>query len=365
METTSSLNLFSSPLQKKLDALKALRPPTPLKSINFSSPLILAPMSAICSTPFRLLMEELGAGGTVSELISCHGINHGNKKTSDMLATSPLEKQVGLQLFGEDPQAMAQAAQRAQESEPKFIDINMGCPVRKVVSKGAGSALLRDTSQLGKFFSTIKKALQIPLSIKIRTGWDENSINAHEVISIAYQEGVEFVSIHGRTRAQAYQGKSDWPLLEELAANSPLPIIGNGDLHTALLTRRRLSSTQCQALMLGRGPLRNPFIFLESLLENPQKSPFTPAHYWEVIWAYYQLLDEYVEQERHLFIQLRKMIIWLSSGFYASSTFREKTLQNLSLKEILKHTQDYFCQYDQLQERKIDPLRPFMAGGHG
>ena len=154
-------------------------------------------MSAICNAPYRLLMEDLGAGGTVSELISCHGINYGNERTRHMLKLDPREKNVGIQLFGEDKDAMAKAAKVAEEFNPKFIDINMGCPVRKVVTKGGGSALLRDTKKLGAFFGEIKKAIKIPLTIKIRTGWDQDSINAPEVIHIAKEEGVEFVAIHG------------------------------------------------------------------------------------------------------------------------------------------------------------------------
>ncbi len=359
--------LFSPELQKKLDALKAIRPTLSLGRVHFSSPLLLAPMSAICSAPFRLLMEELGAGGTVSELVSCHGINYGNLKTRQMLKIHPREKHVGIQLFGEDAQAMAQAAEIAQESEPQFIDINMGCPVRKVVKKGGGSALLRDTSQLGHFFSKIKKTLQIPLTIKIRTGWNENSINAHEVISIAYNEGIEFVAIHGRTRAQAYQGRANWSLLESLANQSPLPLIGNGDLHTAQETRERLLSSRCQALMLGRGPLRNPFIFLESFLDHHQDSPFTPQDYWEVIWAYFQLLENYVERKRTLLVQLRKIIVWMATGFPHAAPFREKIFQTDSLKEILKQAQDYFTELSLsgYKHKNINHERPFMAGGHG
>ena len=164
--------MFSKTLQDKIVRAKARMTPTKLGNVEFASPLLLAPMSAICNAPFRRLMEDLGAGGTVSELISCHGINHGNLRTRNMLKLDPHEKNVGLQLFGEDPKAMALAAKVDNDHNPKFIDINMGCPVKKVVSKGGGSALLKDTSALGNFFATIKKELTIPLTIKIRTGWE-------------------------------------------------------------------------------------------------------------------------------------------------------------------------------------------------
>ena len=164
---------------------------------------------------------------------------------------------------------MAQASRIVQEEEGvQFIDINMGCPVKKVVKKGAGAALLQDTRQLGRFFASIKKALQIPLSIKIRTGWDENSINASQVISIAHSEGVEFVAVHGRTRKQAYTGKADWPLLEALAQDSPLPLIGNGDLHCPQKISLPTSFHPLSGLDVGERAFAQPLYFCGELFKG-------------------------------------------------------------------------------------------------
>ncbi len=359
--------MFSPQLQQKIDALKILRNPIKLGSIDFASPLLLAPMSAICHFPFRLLMEELGAGGTVSELISCHGINYKNEKTRQMLRIHPKEKHVGIQLFGEDTESMARAAEVAQEYKPKFIDINMGCPVRKVVTKGGGSALLKDTKKLSGFFSGIKKAIDIPLTIKIRTGWDADTINASEIANMAFNEGIEFVAIHGRTRTQQYKGEANWDLLEDVAKKAPLPIIGNGDLHSAPLTQKRMMSTSCQALMLGRGPLRDPFIFLNSFLENPNESPFTPEDYLEIIHVYYQLLTEYSDQERTHLIQMRKMIVWFVAGFDGVSEFRGVIHQTKDLADVFKLTEDFLLGLNARNQglKKVDLDRPFMMGGHG
>ena len=162
-------------------------------------------------------MEDLGAGGTVSELISCHGINYENRRTLEMLKIDEREKNVGIQLFGEDGVAMAKAAKVALRSKPKFIDINMGCPVRKVVTKGGGSALLKNIEDLAPFFSEVKKAIDVPLTIKIRTGWDADDINADKIEKIALNEGVEWVDIHGRTRAQQYTGLAKWDYIEDFA----------------------------------------------------------------------------------------------------------------------------------------------------
>ena len=166
---------FTPELTAKIEKFQSFSAPMTLGKINFSSKLLLAPMAGICNMPFRLLMEDLGAGGTVSELISCHGINYGNQRTLEMLKIDPLEKNVGIQLFGEDPEAMARAAAVAETYGPKFLDINMGCPVNKVVSKGGGSALMREIQALAPLFEKVRSQIKIPLSIKIRTGWDANN----------------------------------------------------------------------------------------------------------------------------------------------------------------------------------------------
>lgn len=358
---------FSKELQTKIDRAKARMTPVKLGNVEFASPLLLAPMSAICNAPFRRLMEDLGAGGTVSELISCHGINHGNVRTRNMLKLDPHEKNVGLQLFGEDADAMALAAKVAQEHGPKFVDINMGCPVKKVVTKGGGSALLKDTSKLGHFFGLMKKSLNIPLTIKIRTGWDHDSLNADEVIHIAREEGVEFVAIHGRTRTQQYTGEANWEYLERMAEIAPLPVIGNGDLHTASSTRERMEKTRCGALMLGRGPLRDPFIFLDSYLKPEDDVRFSAANYMEVIEKLFDYMQGHVETDRTLVIQMRKHIMWFAAGFDGVTHFRRGLFERENVESTLEYTRDYF---DSLKVRgqdykKIDHSQAFMTSGHG
>lgn len=359
---------FSPSLQQKIDLLKSRRPEIKLGNIGFASPLLLAPMSSICTAPYRLLMEQLGAGGSVSELVSCHGINYKNEKTIKMLEIHPQEKNIGLQLFGEDATAMADAAKFAQDCNPdslaKFIDINMGCPVRKVVTKGGGSALLKDTSKLGHFFSSIKKQINIPLTIKIRTGWDSDSINAPEIIHIAKEEGVEFVAIHGRTRAQAYTGLANWELLENFASLNILPVIGNGDLHSGVAARARLSKTKCSALMLGRGPLRDPFIFLESFMNEQDDFHFTPKDHLEVIYKFHEYLEEYCERERTILVTLRKNIMWMVAGYPNVAAFRNLLFKADSINETLKVTTEFFETLGELK-KKIDYNSEFMAGGHG
>lgn len=354
---------FSSDLQNKIDILRAFMRPINLGNLSFSSPLLLAPMSSITTPPYRQLMQDLGVGGTISELISCHGIKHGNDRTKNMLQVWKTEKNLGLQLFGEDAPTLQYAAQVAQEYGPDFIDLNMGCPVKKVVTRGSGAALLKDPQKLGPFFRQIKKDLQIPLTIKIRIGWDEDMINAHEVIHVAKEEGIEFVSIHGRTRAQKYQGFANWTYLEELPEKSFLPLVGNGDLFTSEGVKERLQKTSMQALMIGRGALRNPFIFLESYDEK-NEFYFTANCYYEVIQRLYYYLESHMKNPRHLLIQLRKFLLWFSSGFSKSVRFREVIFATQDPKDLLKQAEDYFLSLGRMQ-KTLKNHHQFMQGGHG
>lgn len=357
---------FSPKLQSKLAMFNGLANPIKLGSIDFASKLLLAPMAGICTPPFRLLMEDLGAGGTVSELISCHGINYENKKTLEMLKIDEREKNTGIQLFGEDAESFAKAAQIAEQRNPKFIDINMGCPVRKVVAKGGGSAMMRDLESLGPFFNKVKKAIKVPLTIKIRTGWDADEVNAEKIEEIARNEGVEWVAIHGRTRAQQYTGFANWEYIEWFAQNTKLPIIGNGDLHQPHQVAKRLAETNCDALMIARGCLRNPFIFLESLATENEtyNSYFDGEDYWEAIERLFDYTNQTYESERIRLVQLRKLIVWFAAGFPGCAKFRGDMFNAKTLDETMKVSQSFYLALGN-SSKKINFDEIFMSSGHG
>lgn len=358
---------FSPALSKKLAEFKSHAAPIKLGQVHFDSKLILAPMAGICNIPYRLLMEDLGAGGTVSELISCHGINYGNQRTLEMLKIHPLERNVGIQLFGEDPESMARAAEVAESYGPKFLDINMGCPVNKVVSKGGGSALMKEIEALAPLFEGMRSRMKIPLSIKIRTGWDANTRNAHEVIKIAQNSGIEWVAIHGRTRTQQYTGLADWDFIENLNDGKKLPLIGNGDLHHPYGVSERLQKSNCDALMIARGALRNPFIFLESL--NPayasqKRSVFLGEDYWEVVQRLHTYCAETFTEERTILVQLRKLVVWFAAGFPHAAAFRSQIFSCQVLEDCLKIAEDYFLSLGNSQ-KFINYDEVFMSSGHG
>ncbi len=358
---------FSLELAQKLEKFGQFAQPIELGSVRFGSKLLLAPMAGICNIPYRLLMEDLGAGGTVSELISCHGINYGNVRTLEMLKIHPLERNVGIQLFGEDPESMARAAQTAEEYGPKFLDINMGCPVTKVVSKGGGSALLREIQNLAPMFEKIRSKIKVPLSIKIRTGWDADSLNAEKVLKIAADSGIEWVAIHGRTRTQQYTGFANWNYIESLNDHKAIPLIGNGDLHHPFGVSERLQKTQCDALMIARGALRNPFIFLESLDQtyaSQKRSVFSGKDYWEVVERLHYYCQETFTEERTVLVQLRKLVVWFAAGFPHAAAFRSQIFGCQVLEDCMKIAEDYFLSLGSSQ-KFINYDEVFMSSGHG
>lgn len=356
---------FSTELQSKIDHLKTLRTPVKLGSIDFDSKLILAPMAGICTPPFRLLMEDLGAGGTVSELISATGILHENKRTHEMLKVDERERNIGIQLFGEDAESLGKACEVAARQNPKFLDLNMGCPVRKVVQKGGGSALMKEIESLAPVFAAMKKSVDIPVSIKIRMGWDAEGINADKIEHIAKEEGIEWVAIHGRTRAQQYTGLANWDYIEEVSRNSTLPIIGNGDLHQPFQVQERLEKTDCAALMIARGCLRNPFIYLESLpSERATKSMFKGKDYLEIINRLYDYTLQSYENERTRLVQIRKLIVWFAAGFPNAARFRDQMFKSRELDGTMKIAEDYFLSL-QDRDKNINYNEVFMNSGHG
>ncbi|MDH4468785.1 MAG: tRNA-dihydrouridine synthase [Bacteriovoracaceae bacterium] len=367
--------MTSLPLQNKLSSLLNRAPKVSLGEIHFQSPFVLAPMAAIGSAPFRLLMERLGAGATVSELISCHGILYKNKMTLDMLRVDPEEKSVGIQLFGDDGDEIAAAAQVAESYGPKWIDLNMGCPVKKVVTKGGGAALLQNVAGLEKIFTTIKRAIKIPFTIKIRTGWDLDSRNADEILRIAQGCGVEFVAIHGRTRNQQYTGLADWDYMDKCQAAVNIPVIGNGDLHSPRALHTTYKERNFSAYMVGRGALRNPFIFAEawrdfsddaSLRDENIYSQFGGRDYWIIIQELKQIMEKYIDNQRVLQIQLKKFLAWFSTGFPHAVSFRTKVLNSQDYQDTLKMTEDYFLQLELHESKKrIEFSDSFMTSGHG
>ncbi|MCB0364005.1 MAG: tRNA dihydrouridine synthase DusB [Bdellovibrionaceae bacterium] len=327
------------------------------------NPFVLAPMAGISDCAFRSFMRELNCGVVVSELVSANGLFYDSQKTRNLMAFAEDQRPVGIQLFGDNLDSLAAAAKEVEGTGADFVDLNFGCPVPKVVKKGAGSAVLKDLTQLAIVLRTVKRAISIPLTIKIRTGWDESSKNTHDVVRIAQEEGVTWVAVHGRTRAAGYSGLADWDYISEVQAKTKMPIIGNGDIRSSQQAVQRLQSSGCRAVMIGRGCLKNPWIFRQSLA-------LFRGEQIEVIKDFLWVLDRlkfYLQKyssDRIVLIQLKKFSAWFSAGYPNSAQFRRDLFSSTSVDEIYGRAQTYFVSIQHLMQADTSH-EPFLMGGHG
>jgi len=329
------------------------------------NPFVLAPMAGITDHAFRSFMKARGAGIVVTELVSAMGIEYKSDRTVKLMSFDETQRPVGIQLFGEDPEVMARAAQFAQEKGADFVDLNFGCPVPKVTKKGAGSAILKDLPQMAIMISTIKKAIQIPLTIKIRTGWDQETRNAEEVAHIAHNEGVAWVAIHGRTRAQAYAGLADWDYIAQVKSVSRVPILGNGDILTAKQAVLRLEQSGCDGVLIGRGCLKNPMIFADALAlwRGENLNSTMSRDYVSLYRQLYEVLMAHSD-ERILQIQLKKFAAWFATGYPGAAQFRKGIFYAKSTEEVLDESLKFFGGIQSLEQEDTSH-EGFLMGGHG
>ena len=234
-------------------------------NITTKNNVFLAPMAGVTDLPFRLLCKEFGCGMLYSEMVSAKGLLYENEKTNNLIYIDPKEHPVGVQLSGSDPQILAEMAQKIAESDVDFIDINMGCPAPKITKNGEGSAHLKNPERIGEIVYAVAKTLDKPLTIKIRKGFDEDSINALQVAKIIEQAGASALTLHGRTREQFYSGKADWDIIKAVKESISIPVIGNGDIKSPEDAKRMMDYTGCDAVMIGRGAQGNPWIFKRTI----------------------------------------------------------------------------------------------------
>jgi tRNA-dihydrouridine synthase B len=322
----------------------------------------MAPMSGITDVCFRQLMDEMGAGVLVSELVSAKGLVFNSEKTRRMIAIHKNPGTlVGLQLFGDYADDFIKVAHLVQEQGADFLDINLGCPVKKVVQKGCGSALMRDPAYLESFLTKIRRNIDLPLTVKMRTGWNEQELTIHECVAAAQNAGCEWVAIHGRTRVQGYQGLADWDLMAEVKQRTTLPIIGNGDIRDAERARTLLQETGVDAVMIGRGALRNPWIFKQCTGEIGETLDPTRR---TLLHRFHELLSPRYDSRRTL-LYLRKLAVWLAFGYPGAAAFRGAMFQTPTTGEVLERAEEYFSSVDDLPVPRFDESEAFMMGGHG
>jgi tRNA-dihydrouridine synthase B len=336
----------------------------PLEALR-QNPFVLAPMAGITDHAFRSFMKKLDAGVVVTELVSATGIEYKSKRTLDLMSFDETQRPIGIQLFGEDPEIMARAAQVAEAQGCDFVDVNFGCPVPKVVKKGAGSAMMKDLPLMEKVLSSMVKAVKIPVTIKIRTGWDQNSRNAVDVCQLAYDTGITWVAIHGRTRAAAYSGLADWEFITNVKSKSKIPVLGNGDILTPQAAVRRLTQSGCDGVLIGRGALKNPLIFADALrLWKGQPLRTDLKRNYSGIFKELNDAIRAQSSEHITNIQLKKFACWFSTGYDGSSAFRKTIFQLKDNDEVLNCALEFFSSIADLEQADTSH-ESFLMGGHG
>ncbi len=310
-------------------------------NVELENNVILAPMAGVTDLPFRVLCKEQGAGLLCMEMVSAKAIYYGSKNTEELMKISPAEMPVSLQLFGSDADIMADMAKKIEEKPFAVLDINMGCPVPKVVNNGEGSALMKNPKLAEEIITKMVKAVKKPVTVKIRKGFDEAHLNAVEMAKIAEASGAAAVAVHGRTREQYYAGKADWDCIRAVKEAVKIPVIGNGDVTDALSAERLLKETGCDGVMVGRAAQGNPFIFREitEYLETGVIPPKpTPAEVRATIERHARMQME--EKGEYTGVrEMRKHLSWYTVGYPNSAKYRQM-INSMETMEELLHSLD-------------------------
>ena len=306
-------------------------------NVVMDNPLVLAPMAGVTDLPFRLLCKEQGAGLICMEMVSAKAIYYKNKNTESLLEIDPREKPVSLQLFGSDPEIMAQMAHQIEDRPFDILDINMGCPVPKVVNNGEGSALLKDPELVRNIVTAVVQAIDKPVTVKIRRGFDDDHINAVEIAKIIEDCGAAAVAVHGRTREQYYSGKADWDIIRQVKEAVQIPIIGNGDVTSPETAIALMEQTGCDGVMIGRAVRGNPWLFSEILyyMETGQHKARPTIEKVKAMILKHARMQVEVKGEYTALREMRKHVAWYTAGFPHSARLRARTNEISTMEELV------------------------------
>ncbi len=311
-------------------------------SVRLTCNLVFAPLAGISNLPLRLLAKESGCGLVYSEMVSANGLVYGAAKTHQLMRSTPEEKPLAIQIFGSDPAMMADAAQIAAAAGADIVDINFGCAVKKIVKTGAGVALMRTPERAAALLRAVRAAIRIPLTIKIRSGWERGGEQAFNLVRIAEECGVDALAVHPRSASQGFRGRADWSLITAIKKTTALPVIGNGDVENAEDAVRMLQQTGCDAVMVGRAAIGNPFIFAEilDLLAGRRREP-PDIHARLGIMRRYAADSVSYLGERPACLMMRSRLGWFVKGLHGCSAFRESIKKLESLDQVMEKIDAY------------------------
>jgi len=312
-------------------------------NIKLKNPFVAAPMAGYTDKAYRLVVREYGCALVFTEMISAQALVLGNKATAALIDLEGEEPPVAVQLFGSSPPVVAQAACIAEEKGASLIDLNFGCPVPKVVSCGEGAALMRDLDRAAEIMRQVARAVKVPVTVKIRKGWDEKSVNAVEMARLAEEAGIAAITVHGRTREQFYAGKADWEIIRKVKEAVSIPVIGNGDVWQPEDALRMLRETGCDAVMIGRGSLGNPWIFQRAaaLWETGENLPAPSLLERAEVAVHHLDLAISFKGEEKAVRDLRKHLIWYFKGWRGAARLREKMVRAESRNEVVRLLEEF------------------------
>lgn len=316
---------------------------------RLAPPLVLSPMAGVTDSPFRRIAKKCGSVGLiVTEFISVEGLTRGNLRSHEMMRFTPEERPIAIQIFGHDEVRMRWAAEIAEEAGADFVDINCGCPAKKVVNGGGGSNLLRDLPQLKKILLAVKSSISLPMTVKIRAGWDDNSINCIEVAKLIEDCGGAMVTLHGRTRVQGYKGFARWDLVQQIKTAVSIPVSGSGDILTPRHAMKRFAETGCDAVHIGRAAIANPYIFRQTweAMHGQESYQPTPQEMHNLLLEYLDYLREAMP-ERGVIGRMKMLSAQFLKGVANGAAIRTAVLRAQTVEEMLPLLAEYFALAEQ------------------
>lgn len=323
-----------------------------IKDLEIKNNIVLAPMAGICNSAYRTIIKEMGCGLIYAEMVSDKAITYGSKKTIDMLYMTDYERPIAQQIFGSDKESFVLSAKYIYENmKPDIIDINMGCPVPKVAVRAqAGSALLKSPDKVKEIVEAVVKSVPVPVTVKIRSGWDDKSINAVEIAKIVEKAGASAITVHPRTRAQGYSGHANWDIIKQVKEAVSIPVIGNGDIKSCYDAKRMLDETGCDAIMIGRGVLGNPWLIKECvnyIEKGIEPEKISVESKIDMIKHHIDLLRK-TKCDKLALLEIRSHATWYLKGINNSSNLRSEICHAKTIEELLTMLNDF------LKEKKYE-----------